>query len=96
MPEEEVIMKYAEDLKDAAIDIISKEMCLVTFTKVSDGSERKMLCTTCPDNIPDDQLPTEDSSVKINEDIHRVYAIDVDGWRSFRWDSVISIDINPV
>jgi hypothetical protein len=47
-----------------------------------------MNCTTNLDYIPESEHPTEDRANYINEEVIRAYDIDVEGWRSFRVDSV--------
>ena len=75
----------------------------VTFTK-KDGEQRVMECTTSPSLVPpapvhvtntDNPIdfPVVKKVKKVNEDICSVYALDVNEWRSFRWDSVKSISI---
>ncbi len=65
----------------------------VTFTKV-DGTERVMECTLHTNLIPADKQPVEpkpnaDGTVKkTSTEVIRVYAFDVQEWRSFRVDSV--------
>lgn len=77
----------------------------VTFTK-RDGEERVMRCTTSSELVPQEPLvetvhatntdnpidfPVVKREKKKNDDVCSVYALDVNGWRSFRWDSVKSI-----
>ena len=67
----------------------------VTFTK-KDGEERVMECTTSPELVPppiieENAAPKREK--KTNEEICPVYALDVQSWRSFRWDSIKSISI---
>jgi hypothetical protein len=62
----------------------------VTFTK-KDGEERVMECTTSPSLVPPSPVvegaePKREK--KKNNDICSVYALDVNAWRSFRWDSI--------
>jgi len=67
----------------------------VTFTK-KDGEERVMECTTSPELVPPTPVTetlTPKREKKTNEDICPVYALDVQSWRSFRWDSIKSISI---
>ena len=81
---------YANEIKEnltknVARDIIKK----VTFTK-KDGTERNMLCTLNPDLLPA-QVDLEESVQKKtpNPDVLAVYDVEKDGWRSFRYDSII-------
>lgn len=62
----------------------------VTFTK-KDGEERAMKCTTSTTLVPPTPVvegaePKREK--KKNEDVCSVYALDVNAWRSFRWDSI--------
>ncbi len=61
----------------------------VIFTK-KDGTERVMNCTTNLELVPDEPIveTVEKKEKKINEDVMRVYDLDANGWRSFRWDSI--------
>jgi hypothetical protein len=69
---------------------LNSGLCQVTFTK-KDGTERTLTGTLNRDLIPDDKLPSGDSSNRIvNEEVRSLYETDLDAWRSFRWDSVIS------
>jgi len=63
----------------------------VKFTKVN-GEERTMLATLNDELIPMDLRPTDDYREK-NPEVQPVYDVEADGWRSFRWDSLISWDI---
>ena len=58
-----------------------------TFTK-KDGTERIMKCTLQEEYLPE----TVGGERKKNEDSLAVYDLDVEGWRSFRWDSVKRIN----
>ena len=63
----------------------------VTFTKV-DGTERSMPCTLDPTILPTIEV-TEEKKVprKLNPDTMRVYVTDINEWRSFRIENVISV-----
>ena len=62
----------------------------VKFTK-TDGSERDMRCTLV-DNMVKTHEKKTDREKKINENIISVWDVDKEGWRSFRYDSIISIN----
>jgi len=69
---------------------LNSGLCQVTFTK-KDGTERTLTGTLNRDLIPADKLPSGDSSNRIvSEEVRSLYETDLDAWRSFRWDSVIS------
>lgn len=68
----------------------------VKFTK-KDGSERTMLCTLNEQKIPFDKLPklkepTEEApAVASVVDAVRVFDVEKQEWRSFRFDSIKSV-----
>ena len=80
----------------------------VTFVK-ADGTEREMQCTLNWDLIPTDKQPGKPSvdghGNVINEtkqrkepDVHtlRVFDVEKQEWRSFRWDSINKIQFSLV
>ena len=67
-------------------------ICQVSFTKVN-GEERIMRCTLKEDLLPaqiDLEEAIQKKSKKFNPDVYAVYDVVAEGWRSFRWDSLIS------
>ena len=72
----------------------------IMFTK-KDGTERDMACTLVSSRIPEDKQPK--TSVGLEEEANsqtsgsavRVFDIEKQEWRSFRWDSVkkVSFDL---
>ena len=79
-------------------DVISKSNILnllhtgvieVKFKKV-DGSERVMKCTLLESYVKPHEKTT-DREKKINEDVISVWDVEKEGWRSFRYDSVIDV-----
>lgn len=61
----------------------------VSFTK-KDGSARDMLCTLLESNIPSDKRPKSEGT-KVSDDAVRVFDVEKQEWRSFRWDSIKSV-----
>ena len=61
----------------------------VKFTKI-DGTERIMKCTLMEAIIKPHDKKT-DRVKKVNSDILSVWDVEKEGWRSFRFDSIISI-----
>jgi hypothetical protein len=80
------------NLREALKALVSTNHAEVTFVK-KDGTDRTMICTTEASSIPEDKQPNEESTLKENTDILRVYDLENDGWRSFRVDSVKSFTI---
>lgn len=66
-------------------ELLRSSIVEVTFTKV-DGTERVMRCTLQPQYLPES---IEKEGVKVrNPDVQSVWDIDINAWRSFRFDSV--------
>lgn len=80
-------MNYEETM-----DFLKKNIVEVEFTKV-DGTVRKMQCTLMKDKIPPaTKDPISQEKVRtVNENVVAVWDIEKEGWRSFRLDSVISM-----
>ena len=64
----------------------------IKFTKVT-GEERTMLATLNMDLIPMDLQSTAENARKSNPNIQCVYDVEADGWRSFRWNSLIEWNV---
>lgn len=78
-------------------EVIQNNVVTVTFEKV-DGTERTMKCTLIPEYLPnkvDDnkQLLTE-SVRKENPSNLSVWDVESNSWRSFRYDSVKSVQLD--
>ena len=64
----------------------------VVFSK-KDGTDRSMLCTLAEGKIPADKQPkTEPATGTTAGSAVRVFDIEKQEWRSFRWDSVKTVD----
>lgn len=68
----------------------------VKFTK-KDGSDRTMLCTLNESNLPEFAKPAdpingeEPKVINYSDEALRVFDVDKQEWRSFRWDSIQSV-----
>lgn len=62
----------------------------VRFTK-KNGDERIMKCTLLSEYLPQ-QKDIEEVSTKENSNLLAVWDVEANGWRSFRIDSVISLN----
>lgn len=58
----------------------------VKFTK-RDGTEREMKCTVNETYIPKELHP-KGTGRKVTEDVQKVFDIEAQAWRSFRFDSI--------
>ena len=65
----------------------------VVFTK-KDGTERRMLCTTNANLIPVVESTEPKREKKKNDEILAVFDVEANAWRSFRWDSIKSVEFN--
>lgn len=69
-----------------------KNLC-ITFTK-SDGTDRNLYCTLIASNIPEDKTP-KGTGREALATTQRVFDVEKQEWRSFKWDAVkvVSFDI---
>jgi translation elongation factor EF-G len=99
----DAMMSEEKDEKDAFADdsgrewlkkLLHERVVGVTFTK-KDGTERVMQATLSEKYIPQAERG-EDKSVtrKKSEEALAVWDTEVQGWRSFRWDSVKSVNFS--
>ena len=84
----------AESFKTKLKESLQSNEVGVTFTK-RDGSERRMQCTLSAARIPSEQLPqgTGDtsSSETVSKEAIRVFDLEKQAWRSFRYDSIKAV-----
>jgi len=80
-----------EKLRDFVTPLLHEGKVTVEFTKVN-GDKRVMECTLKEDLLPQVEVTTT-SKKKPNPEVMSVWATDVNGWRSFRLDSVNSVSI---
>ena len=76
-------------LKAQLTEALANGPATVTFTK-KDGSERVMKCTTNEALTP---AISGTSTRAVNPNVLPVYDIEAQDWRSFRWDSVKSVEV---
>lgn len=72
------------------IGLLAEQTATVTFTK-KDGTERVMNCTLKADDVEYGEKKTERTK-EPNPEVLPVYDTDAKGWRSFRIDSITSIN----
>ena len=75
--------------KSYLLDSLRSDVVVIQFTK-TDGTERFMTCTLKEDLIEKYEKKT-DREKAVNEDVISVWDVEKNGWRSFRYDSVISV-----
>ena len=67
--------------------LLSNSIWRVRFTK-RDGTQRTMFCTRNMELIPEENHP-KGSNLAENPDVLRVWSVKDEGWRSFRFDSIV-------
>jgi hypothetical protein len=66
---------------------------IITFTK-KDGTIRTMQCTTSAEKIPTSINEETKREKKANDEVCCVFDTVAHSWRSFRWESIKSINFN--
>lgn len=83
-----------EEEKNLLSERLKTEMVTVRFKKVS-GEERTMVCTLQESVIPPatKEDPLSQKKVRaVSPEVCSVWDIEANGWRSFRWENVISVE----
>jgi hypothetical protein len=78
--------------RNQLISLLTENTCVVKFTKV-DGELREMPCTLRPDLLPPITESKDKKEKKPNDSVLSVWCTDKESWRSFRVDSVQSIEV---
>ena len=79
--------------KENLIDMLRNNIVTVTFTKVN-GEERTIKCTLMAEYVPN--APTNNGQVLLQESESKAVSVwdtEMNGWRSFRVDSIKSISM---
>lgn len=83
-----------EEEKNLLSERLKTETVTVRFKKVS-GEERTMICTLQESVIPPatKEDPLSQKKVRaVSPEVCSVWDIEANGWRSFRWENVISVE----
>jgi len=83
-----------EEEKNLLSERLKTETVTVRFKKVS-GEERTMVCTLQESVIPPatKEDPLSQKKVRaVSPEVCSVWDIEANGWRSFRWENVISVE----
>ncbi len=85
---------YAQWDQEAIKESLRNKICQVTFTK-KDGTVRVMNCTLNSSMIPAEIAEETTKRTKAeNTSVQSVYDVEINGWRSFRWDSLTNFRDN--
>ena len=77
--------------KDQINQLLATSIVRIRFTKV-DGTIRVMNCTKSSQYIPQESMPGSGLEYQ-SDSVCRVFDVDVQGWRSFRWDSLLDFSV---
>jgi len=80
--------------RDDMLSMLREGTVKLSFEKVKDGAIREMTATLVQDSIPADKMPkggTVDQTVG-GESTLRVFDTDIQEWRSFRIDKVLTFN----
>ena len=77
---------------DEIVNTLRESVVNLSFTKVKDGGVREMKATLVSDMIPEDKMPKTDANANLekNQVAVRVFDLDLNEWRSFRVDSLLT------
>ena len=79
-------------VKSDVLNLLHTETVDVEFTK-KDGTNRIMTCTLRADKLPaQTDLEEGIQKKKPNDDVLAVFDLVNQGWRSFRWDSLLTVN----
>ena len=76
--------------KDTLKKQLHESVKTVTFTK-ADGSQRVMKCTLQASELPAIDATKTVVARKTSDEALAVWDVDAKGWRSFRYDAIISV-----
>ena len=80
-----------EKLRINLSEKLTKGPVEVVFTK-KNGERRVMKCTTAVALVPSDKVPNGGiEGIQQNDSAKRVFDLDKNEWRSFRWDSIVNV-----
>ena len=74
-------------------NLLKTNVATVVFTK-KDGTKREMHCTTISEYLP--QIARSIVNMPPKEDIVTAWDLEQNGWRSFMFDSILSIETDDL
>lgn len=72
-------------------DLLKTDLVTVNFTKL-DGTKREMHCTTLPEYLPPVKEVNTNIKYRPSPVIITAWDLEQNEWRSFKFDSVLSIE----
>jgi hypothetical protein len=68
---------------------LAKGVVRISFNK-KNGTLRTMEATTYGPMIPTEFQPKNEADTNYSDEVQRVFDTEINEWRSFRWDSLVS------
>ena len=81
---------YLELTYDQIVNILRENTVNLSFTKVKDGGVREMKANLKSELIPSEKRPKTEGSETKNESVVKVFDLDLNEWRSFRPDTLLT------
>ncbi len=78
--------------KNTLKEQLANHIAYIVFIK-ADGTNREMTCTLMPSMLPEVKLDEAHLPRKQNDEVLAVWDLDNKGWRSFRLDSIIEVQL---
>ena len=80
-------------MKDEVISLLKNGVSTLMFEKV-DGTKREMHATLDPSMLPVQEVSESTSKTQRKKSIESLAVFDTvaDGWRSFRWDKLLTVN----
>ena len=76
---------------DSLRDMLKTNLATITFTKI-DGTKREMHCTLIPEYLPPMKELNPNIKYGPSPVIITVWDLEQNDWRSFKFDSILSIE----
>lgn len=73
------------------VQILKEDHVTLEFVKAN-GEIRKMKATLKPSDLPENETYEGAKGKKYNPDVQAVFDVENSGWRSFRWDKLMSVN----
>ena len=76
---------------EALRELLKTDLVTIVFTK-SDGTKREMHCTMLPEYLPAMNEPNPNIKYGPSPTVVTVWDLEQNAWRSFKFDSLLSIE----
>lgn len=87
------MFKTKESREDLRKILKDEKIVIVTFKKTN-GDERVMSCTLNPEIVPE-RTEERKQTYTPNPEVCAVWDLANEGWRSFRYDGIVKVSLDP-